>query len=173
MDQFFEILKYILPALVVFATTFYLVKKYFDGEDKKRKQQLFINNQGTLLPLRLQAYERMILFLERISPESLIIRVNRSGFTSQQLQAELLNAIRGEFEHNLSQQLYVSPGAWEMLKIARGRTIQLINMMAEKVQKDSPSINLSKAILESIVDQEKVPTADALNFIKKEFSELF
>jgi len=173
MDQFFEILKYILPALVVFATTFYLVKKYFDGEDKKRKQQLFINNQGTLLPLRLQAYERMILFLERISPESLIIRVNRSGFTSQQLQAELMNAIRGEFEHNLSQQLYVSPGAWEMLKIARGRTIQLINMMAEKVQKDSPSINLSKAILESIVDQEKVPTADALNFIKKEFSELF
>ena len=173
MDTALEILKYLLPALVVFATTFYLVKKYFEDEDKKRKQQLFINNQGTIMPLRLQAYERMILFLERISPESLIIRVNRSGYTCQQLQAELMNAIRGEFEHNLSQQLYVSPGAWEMLKIARGRTIQLINMMAEKIQKDSPSINLSKAILESIVDQEKVPTADALNFIKKEFSELF
>ena len=173
MDTVLEILKYTLPALVVFATTVYLVKKYFDGEDKKRKQQLFINNQGTIMPLRLQAYERMILFLERISPESLIIRVNRSGYTCQQLQSELMNAIRSEFEHNLSQQLYVSPGAWEMLKIARGRTIQLINMMADKVQKDSPSINLSKAILESIVDQEKVPTADALNFIKKEFSELF
>jgi hypothetical protein len=173
MDQAFEILKYLLPALVVFATTFYMVKRYFDGEEKKRKHQIFVNNQNQIVPLRLQAYERMILFLERISPESLIVRTNKAGFTCQQLQAELLNAIRTEFEHNLAQQLYVSPGAWEMLKIARGRTIQLINMMAEKVEKDGPSIQLSKAILESIVDQEKAPVTDALNFVKKEFSQLF
>jgi hypothetical protein len=115
----------------------------------------------------------MILFLERISPESLIMRVNKPGYTCQQLQSELTNTIRSEFEHNLSQQLYVSAGAWEMLKIARGRTIQLINMTAEKVQKDSPSINLSKAILESIVDQERAPATDAINFIKKEFTQLF
>jgi hypothetical protein len=115
----------------------------------------------------------MILFLERISPESLIIRVNRPGYTCQQLQSELLNAIRSEYEHNLSQQIYVSQGAWEMLKNARGRTIQLINMMTEKVQPDSPSINLSRAILEIIVDQEKIPASDAINFIKKEFGQLF
>jgi hypothetical protein len=173
MNQTQEILKYLLPALVVFATTFYMVKKYFNEEEKKRKQQIFINNQNLIVPLRLQAYERMILFLERISPESLIIRVNKPGYTCQQLQTELLNVIRSEFEHNLSQQIYVSPGAWEMLKIARGRTIQLINMMAEKVKQDSPSINLSKAILESIVDQEKIPAADAISFIKKEFGQLF
>ena len=173
MNQALEILKYLLPALVVFATTFYMVKKYFKNEEQKRKQQLFADNRNLTAPLRLQAYERMILFLERISPESLIIRVNKPGYTCQQLQAELTNVIRSEFEHNLSQQLYISAGAWEMLKIARGRTIQLINMMAEKVQKESPSINLSKAILESLVDQEKAPATDAINFIKKEFSQLF
>jgi hypothetical protein len=173
MNQALEILKYLLPALVVFLTTFYLVRKYFHDEEQKRKQQLFANNRNLTAPLRLQAYERLILFLERISPESLIIRANKPGFTCQQLQSELTNIIRSEFEHNLSQQLYVSPGAWEMLKIARGRTIQLINMTAEKLQKDSPSINLSRAILESIVDQDKTPTADAINFIKKEFSQLF
>jgi hypothetical protein len=173
MDTVTEILKYILPSLVVFATTFYMVKKYFDGEDKKRKQQLFVNNQNMITPLRLQAYERTILFLERISPENLIMRVNRSGFTCQQLQSELLQSIRSEFEHNLSQQIYISHGAWEMLKIARGRTIQLINSMAEQVPKESPSINLSKAILESMVDQEKTPAADAIAFIKKEISQLF
>ena len=70
MDHALEILKYLLPALVVFATTFYMVKKYFDGEEKKRKHQLLVNNQNMIMPLRLQAYERMILFLERISPES-------------------------------------------------------------------------------------------------------
>jgi len=173
MNQALEILKYMLPALVVFATTFYMVRKYFNDEEQKRKQQFFANNRNLTAPLRLQAYERLILFLERISPESLIIRVNKAGYTCQQLQSELTNTIRSEFEHNLSQQLYVSAGAWEMLKIARGRTIQLINMTAEKVQKDSPSINLSKAILESIVDQERAPATDAINFIKKEFSQIF
>ena len=173
MNQALEILKYLLPALVVFATTFYMVRKYFNDEEQKRKQQFFANNRNLTAPLRLQAYERLILFLERISPESLIIRVNKPGYTCQQLQSELTNTIRSEFEHNLSQQLYVSAGAWEMLKIARGRTIQLINMTAEKVQKDSPSINLSKAILESIVDQEKAPATDAINFLKKEFSQLY
>jgi hypothetical protein len=172
MNQTQEIFKYVLPSLVVFATTYYMVMKYFDSEEKKRKQQIFINNQNMIIPLRLQAYERMILFLERISPESLIIRVNKPGFTCQQLQSELLNAIRSEYEHNYSQQIYVSQGAWEMLKNARGRTIQLINMMAEKVQADSPSINLSRAILEIIVDQEKIPASDAINFIKKEFGQL-
>jgi hypothetical protein len=173
MNAVLEILKYLLPSLVVFFTTFYLVKRYFEGEEKKRKHQLFLNNQQMITPLRLQAYERMILFLERMSPESLIIRVNKPGFTCLQLHNELLNAIRTEYEHNQSQQIYVSTAAWEMLKIARGRTIQLINAMTEKVEKDSPSINLSKAILESLVDQDKAPVADAIGFIKKEIGQLF
>ena len=173
MNNALEILKYVLPSLVVFATTFYLVMKYFNAEEKRQKHQALLNNQQMITPLRLQAYERTILFLERISPENLIMRVNRSGFTCQQLQAELLQTIRSEFEHNLSQQIYISHGAWEMLKIARGRTIQLINSMAEKLPKDSPSINLSKAILESMVDEEKTPASDAIAFIKKEISQLF
>ncbi len=173
METILEILKYILPALIVFLTTIFLVKKYFDGEELKRKQQLLLNNQQMITPLRLQAYERAILFLERISPENLIMRVNKSGYTTQQLQAEMLHAIRSEFEHNLTQQIYISHGAWEMLKIARGRTIQLINTMTEKVGKDTPSITLSKAILESMVDEEKMPVTDAINFIKKEISQLF
>lgn len=173
METVLEILKYVLPALIVFLTTYYMVKKYFDGEEMKRRQQMMLNNQQMITPLRLQAYERAILFLERISPENLIMRVNRPGFTCQQLQSELMQTIRSEFEHNLSQQVYISHGAWEMLKIARGRTIQLINTMTEKVQKDSPSINLSKAILESMVDEEKTPTADAIAFIKKEIGQLF
>jgi hypothetical protein len=173
MDQTLEILKYLLPSLVVMITTIYLVAKYFSEEERRRKQQLYLNNQNITLPLRLQAYERVILFLERISPENLIMRVNKPGYSTQQLQAELLNAIRAEYEHNLSQQLYVSQGAWEMLKNARGRTIQFINQIADKVAKDTPSINLSRAILESIVDQEKIPASDAIEFVKKEFEQNF
>jgi hypothetical protein len=173
METFLEILKYLLPSLVVFATTVYLVNRYFDGEEKKRKHQAILNNQQIITPLRLQAYERAILFLERISPESLIMRVNRPGLNVQQLQTEMLTGIRSEYEHNISQQVYISHGAWEMLKIARGRTIQLINSKAGKLHTSSPAIELSKAILESLVDEEKAPTADAIAFLKKEISQLF
>lgn len=173
MDDILEILKYLLPSFVVFATTIILVHKYFRNEEKARHQQAYLANQQLITPLRLQAYERAILFLERISPESMIIRTNKPGLTSNQLHNELIQSIRSEYEHNLSQQVYLSHGAWEMLKIARGRTIQLINSRAEKVPKDSPSIVLSKAILESMVDEEKAPTTDAIFFIKKEISQLF
>jgi hypothetical protein len=173
MDTVLEISKYLLPSLVLFVTVIYMVNRYFNDEDQKRKLQAVLNNQNMITPLRLQAYERAILFLERISPESLIMRVNKSGYTSQQLHSEMMNTIRSEFEHNLSQQIYISHRAWEMLKIARGRTIQFINSIAEKVPRDGPAINLSKAILESLVDAEKAPVTDAIVFIKKEISQLF
>ena len=115
----------------------------------------------------------MVLFLERISPESLIMRVNKPGLTCQQMQTELLNNIRSEFEHNLTQQVYVSPKAWEMLKIARAKTIQLINATSEKLPKDAPSINLSKGILESLVEEESSPVSDAIAFIKQEIGQIF
>lgn len=173
MTEILDILKYLLPSLVVLATTLYLAGKYFAGEEKKRRHQLALNNQNMITPLRLQAYERMVLFLERISPESLVVRLNRPGMTCLQLQNELLNAIRQEYEHNLAQQIYVSPDAWDMLRVARARTIQLINVSAEKVSKDSPSMDLSRAILESVVDQERTPASEAMAFIKKEIRELF
>lgn len=174
MESALEIMKYLLPSLVVFATTVYLVNRYFHAEERKRHQQAILNNQQMITPLRLQAYERAILFLERISPDSLIMRVNKPGLTVQQLQSEMLSSIRSEYEHNLTQQIYISHGAWQMLKIARGRTIQLINSKAGKLHASSPGLELSKAILESLVDdEEKTPTSDAIAFIKKEISQLF
>jgi hypothetical protein len=168
-----EILKYVLPSLVVFLTTWYLASRYFRSEDEKRKQKLALNNQNLITPLRLQAYERIILYLERINPESLLMRHSRQGFTNQQLQNELLTAIRAEFEHNLSQQIYISNKAWEMLKNAKNSTIQLINGTAETLNNDEPSINLSKAILEKIIKGEKNPVAEAILFIKSEINRLF
>ncbi len=168
-----EILKYILPSLIVFLTTWFLVSRYFRDEDQKRTQQLSLNNQNLITPLRLQAYERIILYLERINPESLVMRLNRQGQNCQQLQNELLSTIRAEFEHNLSQQIYVSNKAWEMLKNAKNATIQLINETAEKTDNNLPSINLGTAILENIMAKEKNPASEAILFIKDEINRLY
>ncbi|MBN1414350.1 MAG: hypothetical protein JW973_04565 [Bacteroidales bacterium] len=168
-----EILKYILPSLIVFLTTWYLTSKYFRSEKEKRRQQLNMSNQRLITPLRLQAYERIILYLERINPECLLMRVSKQGMNCQQLQNELLTTIRAEFEHNLSQQIYISQKAWERVKNARNSVIKIINIIAEKIPRDQPAINLSKAILEKVIEEEKNPTSEAILFIKKEINKLF
>jgi len=172
-DTVLEILKYILPSLIVFLTTWYLASRYFRSKDKKRSLKLSLNNQKLITPLRLQAYERIILYLERINPENLLMRMSKQGQTCQQLQNELLFTIRAEFEHNLSQQIYISNKAWEMLKNAKNSTLQLINETAEKTDKNLPSFNLSKAILENIMAKEKNPASEAILFIKNEINRYF
>ncbi len=87
----------------------------------------------TITPIKLQAYERIVLFLERISTESLIMRTVKPGMTAQQLHSALIANIRSEYEHNLSQQIYMSNEAWEMVKNAKGTVIRIINNIATKL----------------------------------------
>ena len=172
MNELLEILKYTIPSIIVFAIVYIMVKRYFENEKQQRREKIILKNLDIITPLRLQAYERFTLFLERISPESLILRINKPGYTCKQLHNELLSVIRAEFEHNLAQQIYISNKAWELIKIARSNTVHLININAGKVQPDSPSLNLSKAILESTMDIKKIPTAEALFFLKEEVNKV-
>jgi hypothetical protein len=171
--EIFEILKYTLPAVVVLLTAYLLIKMMLKNDGDRRRKEIILQNQKTITPLRLQAYERAILLLERISPESLILRVNKQGLTAQQLQGEMLSAIRAEFEHNLSQQIYMSPQSWEVIKNARINTVKLINTSAGQVKPDAPAIDFSTYILERVMEMEKPPTRIAIDFIKKEFNSLF
>ena len=98
---------------------------------------------------------------------------NKPGYTCKQLQTELLNTIRIEWEHNLSQQVYITQKSWEVVKNAKSNIIQLINITANKVKEDSPSLNLSKAILSSVMDQEKIYTTEAIKYIKEEMNRMF
>jgi hypothetical protein len=168
-----EILKYTLPALIVLITAYLLIRMMIKNDDNRRNKEIILQNQKTITPLRLQAYERAVLLLERISLDSLILRVNRQGMTVQKLQQEMLNAIRAEFEHNLSQQIYMSPQAWEVIKNAKINTVKLINTSANQVKPGSPSIEFSTQLLEKVMEMEKSPTQVAIDFIKKEFHSLF
>ncbi len=173
MFELLEILKYTLPALVVFLTAYLVIKKFLENEQKLKKIDMILKNEQYIIPMRIQAYERLVLFLERISPESLIMRVTRQGMNSQQLHAELLSNIRAEFEHNLSQQIYVSKESWEIIKNARSTLINIINKAYNSIDPESPSIKLSQTILETIIENEDSPSDTAIDFIKKEIKELF
>ena len=135
-----------------------------------RRTEIIMNNQKIITPSRLQAYERVVLFMERISPESLIMRVQQSNMTSRNLQSALLNTIRKEYEHNLSQQIYMSPEAWEAVRNTKENIIQLINVAASRVNPDDQAIKLSTAILEMNKEVEESPVTKGVRFVKKEIN---
>ena len=133
MEYITDILKITIPALMVFLTAWILLRNMIRNDQDKRRQELILQNSRTVTPIKLQAYERIVLFLERISLESLLVRVSTSDMTVSQLHSALLTTIRSEFEHNLSQQIYMSPQAWEVVRNARSNMIKIINSEAEKM----------------------------------------
>jgi len=143
------------------------------NEQAKRKQEFNMHLSDDILPVRLQAYERIILLLERISPDSLIIRVSRTDYTARQLQQELLGSITSEFEHNIAQQTYLSNEAWEKVKVAKNQVINLINDTAAEVKPDASGPTLGKLILERLTELKNPPSQVAIDFLKQEVRMLF
>jgi hypothetical protein len=168
METFSDILKITIPALIVFLTAYFILKNMIASDQDRRRQELILQNGRTVMPIRLQAYERIILFLERISLESMLVRVSTPDMTSGQLHSALLSTIRSEFEHNLSQQIYMTQQAWEVVKNARSNMIKIINSEAEKMAANSTGMALSKRLLETVMELDKEPTRVAIDFIKAE-----
>lgn len=173
MDVFLEIIKSILPAGIVFLTAFFAIKKFLDNEQKKRLLDLRKDGQKVIIPIRLQAYERATMFLERISPDVLINGVYKEGMSARMLQAELLNKVRDEFGHNLSQQVYMSDGAWLRVKNAKEEMIKMVNIASSRVTDDAPGMELSKIILQLSMKIGKLPTQTAIEYLKKELRQSF
>ena len=184
MHDFLDILKYTIPSLIVMLSSWLLLKTFFSNQMENRnidlkkhseemKAQLKGEDKKLITPIRLQAYERLALYLERISPQSSIFRVQKPGQTALQLQSTLLKNIRDEFEHNLSQQLYVSSEVWSMVKTSKEEIVKLINTAAAEVNPDSPAYELSTKIFESTAGHEKLPTDKALEMLKKEIRNFY
>ncbi len=167
-----DILMITIPALLVLLTAWLILKNMIKNDQEKRRQELIMQTGKTVTPIRLQAYERIVLFLERISLESLIVRVSTGDMTANQLHSAMLGAIRSEFEHNLSQQIYMSPQAWEVVRNARSNMIKIINSEVEKMPANSSGMALSKQLLERIMELDKEPTRAAIDYLKGEISRM-
>ncbi len=166
MGDIYYILRYTIPSIVVFITAWFLLKEFFQQENKRRHSDLMSDRMRISMPLRLQAYERLVLFLERISPNNLIMRVYRPEWTAGELQKQLIKSIRDEYTHNLSQQLYISPQAWELINRAYEESLGQINSLASSLKEDASATDLSQKILET--DLEKSATSKAMDFLKSE-----
>lgn len=172
METLGDILKITIPSLLVLITAWVILRNMIKNDQDKRKQEIILQSSRTVVPIRLQAYERIVLFLERISLESLLVRTNSPGMSAAELHSALLNNIRSEFEHNLSQQIYMSQQGWEVVKNARSSTVKMINSEFEKTPRTSSGLDFSRHLLEKVMELDKEPTRTAIEYIKNEVSRL-
>lgn len=161
----------VVPSLILAATAYFIVRYFIENEQKKRILDLKYAAKAQILPMRLQAYERMAMFLERIEPNQLIFRVNNPELTAYQMQTILLATIRSEYEHNLSQQIYISAEVWDAIKNAKERVVNIINLSAGKLPDGAMATDLHTHIFEAV--SETSPTASAMLQLKKEMSLLY
>jgi hypothetical protein len=169
-----------IPAALVLATAYLMLKRFLDREARMRDAEVREKlakvqdeTKKTILPLRLQAYERIILFLERISLNNMVMRLHHPGMTARGMHAEMLKAIREEYEHNMTQQMYMSEGAWEVVKSAKEETIKIVNSSFGRVKEGGSATDFSQEIFRATGSAPKMPTDIALEVLKKEVQKLF
>lgn len=174
MEQLLEWIKYIIPAGLVLLAVYLVVRAFLNREFEKLALEVRHKNQEIVLPARLQAYERICLFLERISPNNIVVRVRDQNDSAALFQQKLLAEIRNEFNHNLSQQVYMSDKSWTLVKGAMENVVSIINNAASKVDREKGmSIDLAKVIFETMVERNEDPVAHALKHLKMEIQEVF
>lgn len=163
-----DILKYILPSVVVAVIAYVIMGKLMEDSQSRLELEIRKTTAGTFTPTKLQAYERMILLLERISPPSLIQEYNSSDLTAQELRHTMIIAINAEYSHNLSQQIYISNQAWSLVKIVKEEVIDFINSTFETLPRKSSGIDFSKKMIDKMIEMNTQPTQKAIDFIKAE-----
>jgi len=166
-----ELISYTLPTIIMAFVAYSFFELYTKNENAKRKYLLQKDSKPDTLKLRLQAYERMTLFLERINPSQLLVRISPISDDKNDYQNFVIAQIEQEYEHNLAQQIYVSEECWSTITTAKNATIQMI-LLATKNEKTNNANQLREVILRDLLEKPS-PSSAALAFIKNEVSQLW
>lgn len=171
LTKLIELASYTLPSIITGLVAYAFFKSYFKDQQNTRRWLLQKDNRKDTLPLRLQAYERMTLFMERINPSQLLIRITPISDDKQEYTNYVIAQVEQEFEHNLAQQIYISDECWSIITTAKNATIQMIRLAA-KNEKVNNANQLREIILSDLVEKQS-PSNAALAFIKNEVGQLW
>lgn len=173
MEALIEFGKILLPASLVLYAVYLTVRSFVHRELESKRMEIRARSIETILPNRLQAYERMCLFLERISPPNLLLRLNNPGYTAREFHKLLLDEIRNEYNHNVSQQIYMSDEVWNMIRNAKEDLTILINEASAGLEGEATALDLSRRIFELTLEKKVEPISHALVELKKEIQQTF
>lgn len=170
MDLFLEILKYTFPAVLVVIASYIVLKQLYNENEKQRRYEFLRTTAQLITPARLQAYERLTLFIERMIPDNMVMRQPCADLTATALQSQLLETVRKEYEHNISQQLYVGNDVWIMVRNAKESMLQLINSCTAQLPAGSSGIALARLIIDTYNAADETTLDITLDMLKKEMS---
>ncbi|MFJ1379642.1 hypothetical protein ACI76Q_03545 [Capnocytophaga canimorsus] len=165
-NQVIAFFAYCAPAIIVGVVAYYFFYTHTKNEDNRRRFLLQKENQKLSLPLRLQAYERMVLFLERINPQKQLLRLPAASLTKKEYELLLIRSIEEEFEHNMSQQIYMSEELWNVIKTAKLATIQIIRKAAQD-EALADAHAMTESIFKEFIDK-ATPSSSAIGYLKEE-----
>ncbi|HZY36078.1 MAG TPA: hypothetical protein VFE53_05490 [Mucilaginibacter sp.] len=165
--------KYTIAGIGVVCVAFYLVKPYLERDEKLHLLEFRKTLSNQTLPLRLQAYERLVLFIERINPANMLIRLNATAYTAVELQSLVMEDLRSEYQHNITQQIYVSTRAWAVVKLVKDDTLNIVSNAVKSLPADASGLDLSKTILGYLSQLEDNPYDVAAGRLRKDLEELF
>lgn len=183
LEIVYQLVCYVIPAAAFYASAYFFTNKWAEIQREKMKvsavakpkeQQVISgktdSTKDIFFPMQVDAVQRLVLFLERIAPNNLIMRLNNPGLPARAFQQLLLENIRSEYEHNLAQQIFISPDAWNLVKNSKEDLIKIINMAATNLPQTATCLDLSRAIFEITAQLKSQPTDRAILFIKSELN---
>lgn len=173
MDALVEFGKILIPASIALYAAYLLVRSFIQKEIDLKRLEVRSRSIETILPNRLHAYERMTLFLERMAPQNLLVRLNTGTMPAREFHQLLLAEVRNEYNHNVSQQVYIGEDVWELIKSAKEDLIITINDSANEMSAESTSLDLAKKIFEKTILKPSDPLAHALSQLKQEIQRTF
>jgi len=169
MNELLEIAKYILPSIVVLIASYLIVNKFLISGLKRKQMALFYDNQESTIRLRLQAYERLIVFLERSSPRQLLPRLYQSDLTAKEFAALITISINTEYEHNLSQQIYVSKEVWNTVTSVKEQEIAMVHQVVAQLPETAGASALQTKVIDYLISADgQLPSEVGLAIINEE-----
>ena len=173
-----QLSKFVVPSAFIFGAVYYFTNRWFVIQKEKLKQTTNPeaekgqngdnHNAKAFFPLQIDAVQRLVLFLERIAPNNMVMRLLNAGLPAKAFQQKLLDNIRSEYEHNLAQQVYISSESWEVVKQSKEEVVKIINMAATKLEDTSLAGDLAQKIFEISAQLRVQPTDHAIEILKQE-----
>ena len=168
-----DIVKYTISGLGVVWIAFYLIKPYLDKSERIQLLEFKKSIANHTLPLRLQAYERIVLFMERINPQNMLVRLNAGSHSAVELHSIIIADIRSEYQHNITQQIYVTSRAWGVAKRVKDDTLNLVTNAMKSLPENASGLDLGKVILVQLSQMENDPYELGAELLRKDLEQLF
>ncbi|MCB0476997.1 MAG: hypothetical protein KDC84_02470 [Crocinitomicaceae bacterium] len=172
-DFVFYLLLVTIPTAAVIVMAYILFKNLFEKDKRNFQLEMKKEREKHFLPLRVEAYQRFVLLMERISPNNLVMRKHNPGMPAKAQQQLFLEEIRKEFDHNIAQQIFISAECWKSVKDAKEETIKIFNIAGSNLPLTATGMEYAQKIFEVTAEVGTLPTEIAVDNLKKEMQRLF